>query len=460
MMGAVRGACSFFLGIVASLLIAAPAWADGPPTGSDPPQNFPMGPMPMACSSQPAGASCQNAAIYYLDQARASLGQPAYALPADFTSLSPVEQDLILTDLDRAQYDLPAIPGLTTELDTDAAQGVAVDDDPRSSGQNLASWNSNWAGAFSNMEAAYEGWVYDDGPGSTNLDCTPSDMSGCWGHRHTILWDFSGTGALAMGAAAGLDNSGVQGYAMLVGMGDSSYVPTYTFTWSAAQADGAGSHTYSPGTPQMTVEIEMDGEPGTVSDGQGQTCSSGTCDFLEPLGQPVTLTATPAAGSVFSEWFGSCSGSGVCTITPEQSWTGIGAFFTSVGSGGSSGSGGGGASGSGGSSGFAGSSGLGGSSGSGGQTGIPGAAATLRISRLTTSRATIHVALRGSHLVCTLSRRAGRRWERLHASSCGASVTYRHLTAGQYRLTVTSHTSSASRIVILRHGVSPSPPKH
>src|ERR1700759_2044427 len=114
--------------IAVTLLVAAPAWADGP-AGSDPANNFPMGPMPLSCWTQPAGASCQNAAIYYLDQARASLGQSAYTLPADFTSLAPINQDLILTNLDRTRYGLPAIPGLTAALDADASNGVAIDDD-------------------------------------------------------------------------------------------------------------------------------------------------------------------------------------------------------------------------------------------------------------------------------------------------------------------------------------------
>ena len=245
-----RGACGLFVMLVAALSVAAPAWADGP-VGSDPAQNFPLGGMPIACDSQPAGASCQNAAIYYLDQARASLGEPAYALPADFTSLSPVDQDLILTNLDRTQYGLPAIPGLTAALDSDAVNGVAVDDDPRPSDPNFDyGWTANWAGAFPNMEAAYEGWMYDDGPGGINLDCTPSNMTGCWGHRHDILWSFSGPGALAMGAAAGLDNSGVQGYAMLLGMGNSSYVPTYTDTWTTAQAEAREAIPTAPAHPK------------------------------------------------------------------------------------------------------------------------------------------------------------------------------------------------------------------
>lgn len=451
--------------LVAALLIAAPAWADGP-AGSDPAHNFPLGGMPVACDSQPDGALCQNAAIYYLDQARASLGQPAYALPADFTSLSPVDRDLILTNLDRGVYGLPPMPGLTDGLDADAANGVTVDDDPHSSDPDFTYWGSNWAGAFPNIEAAYELWTYDDGLGGGNLDCTPTNMSGCWGHRHNILWSFGGTGALAMGVAAGPDASGEQGYTMLLGRGDSSYAPTYTYTWAAAQADGAGTHTYKPEIPQMTVQIQVGGDgTGAVSDSDGQVCTSDTCDFLEPVNQPVTLTETPSSGSVFEAWFGACSGSAPCTITPAQSQTWLDAWFNAAPSGGGmgggsgAGTGGGSGTGSGGSPGWGGSAGSSGSpgpsgpgGGSGGKTGTAHVITPPRISRLTSSPATIHVKLQGSHLVCKLSRRIGHRWARPHVSHCGASVIYRHLIAGRYRFTVTSGTASVSRIVILRHG--------
>src|ERR1700744_6401808 len=109
--------------IATTALATASAQADGP-AGSDPAQNFPIGPIPASCGSQPDGVECQNAAIYYLDQARASLGQPAYALPPDFTALTPVDQALILTDLDRTLYGLPPAPGRTAALDADAANGM------------------------------------------------------------------------------------------------------------------------------------------------------------------------------------------------------------------------------------------------------------------------------------------------------------------------------------------------
>lgn len=213
---------------------ALAAWA-----GSDPASNFSVGSLPAACQTDPTGAVCVSASVSYLDQARASLGQPAYALPSDFASLSAPQQVLVLTNLDRTLYKLPPITGLTDALDQDAAAGVSSDSDPQPSTSDWYGYTSNAAWGNENVVLAYEGWMYDDGPGSGNVDCTSSNPSGCWGHRHDILWEF-GAGALAMGAAAGTDNSGAPSYTMLLMQGSPSYQPVYTYSWSQAVADGAG----------------------------------------------------------------------------------------------------------------------------------------------------------------------------------------------------------------------------
>jgi hypothetical protein len=263
-----------------------------------------------------------------------------------------------------------------------------------------------------------------------------------------------------MGAAAGPDASGQQGYTMLLGRGDSSYVPSYTYTWAAAQTDGAGTHAYNPGIPQMTVQIQIGGSgAGAVSDSNGQVCSSGTCDFPEDVDQPVTLTETPSSGSTFYAWYGACSGSATCTFTVDQSQSFIYAYFGPApstgglggGSGGSgSGSGGGPGSGSGGGLG----NGSGGGSGTSPGGGFGGTGATgPRILRVSTSTATIHAHVSGSHLVCELARQTHGRWGHPRVSHCEGSITYRHLTAGRYRLTVVSGKKSVSATIMLRHRI-------
>ncbi|MHB1975425.1 MAG: hypothetical protein ACYCR4_14260, partial [Acidimicrobiales bacterium] len=55
----------------------------------------------------------------------------------------------------------------------------------------------------STLAAEYD-WVYDDGYGSANVDCTSPGASGCWGHRDVILGQYTGLGCTdcVMGAAA------------------------------------------------------------------------------------------------------------------------------------------------------------------------------------------------------------------------------------------------------------------
>ena len=242
------------LGLVC-VAIAYAGWG-----GTDPAKNFPAGQLPPACNSAPTGKECVDAAVYYLDKARAKLGEPPYQLPADFSSLGAAKQLFILTNLDRIQYGLPPITGLTASLNHDAyATGIAAVNDPEPTAQTdeIAEYTSNWAGGYENAPLAYEAWMYDDGLGSVNLDCTPSHRAGCWGHRHDILWAFDRTDVLAMGAASGSDSS----YALLLVGGfpadpswdDPGYTPTYSYTWAQAVADGAGTNTYDPGSPQTQV---------------------------------------------------------------------------------------------------------------------------------------------------------------------------------------------------------------
>jgi hypothetical protein len=201
----------------------------------DPTSNFTADP---SCS---APASCLTAAIGLLDRARAWMGQPAYRLPSNFSALGAPEQAFVLTDLDRVQYGLQPVPGLTADLDASAAAGVRLDRDPMPDTAGLVSIASNWASGYGDMPLAYEAWMYADGPGATNLDCVTPAGSGCWTHRHNILRSFSGGGPLAMGAAAGTGADGRPGYALLLVQGSTAYRPAYLYTWSQAVAAGAGT---------------------------------------------------------------------------------------------------------------------------------------------------------------------------------------------------------------------------
>ena len=228
----------------ACVAIASAAWG-----GRDPAHNTRIGTLPNSCRSAPAGKQCIDAVVYYLDKARSRVHLPPYALPANFASLSAPRQLFILINLDRIQYGLPPFPGMTARLNHDAlASGVWRADDPYpSKATKLNAWWPGWAGAFYNAPMAYETWVWNDGLGSTNPRCTPSDHSRCWGHRHSVLWNFGSGSVLAMGAAAGRDAHHHRGYAYLFVGCSASYKPAYTYTWKQAVKDGAGTNTYDYG---------------------------------------------------------------------------------------------------------------------------------------------------------------------------------------------------------------------
>jgi hypothetical protein len=189
-----------------------------------------------------------------LDQARAKLGQPPYTLPRNFASLDSAEQLFVLTDLDRVTNGLRPIYGLTAALDQAAAAGVQSASDPVTTDPGAMVIASNWAGGYPNAPFAYEAWMYDDGLGSNNVDCTPADTSGCWAHRDNILLPF-GSGWLAMGAAAGVGPSGIPGYAALLVESDSSYRPAFLYTWSDAVAEGAGGTAAAVSRARPRAEI-------------------------------------------------------------------------------------------------------------------------------------------------------------------------------------------------------------
>ena len=228
----------------ASALGATAAQAAAP----NPSANMPIQ-TPASCNAA-TSVACENAVVVALDNAHTALGLGPYTLPSDFDTLPPVDQLLILSNLDRVAYGMPPISGLSPALDSAAQLGVANDADPDPSSAlpaNLGAygWSSNWAGGFANAPLAYYMWMYDDGVGSPNLDCSNAASQGCWGHRQDVL-AFSNAGALVMGAATGVDHHGMTGYALtIVGTASASTAwTTLNYTWTQALADIGGS---SPG---------------------------------------------------------------------------------------------------------------------------------------------------------------------------------------------------------------------
>jgi hypothetical protein len=183
---------------------------------------------------------CEDAVLAAIGNARNQEGLPGMVLPTDWTQLSAPQQLFTATNLERTVRGLPALSGMATALDQTSQTAAAQNADPAApAGFPWSSWGGNWAGAVgSPLEAVYF-WMYDDGPGSYNIDCTPTDTAGCWGHRNNVLMSLACTPCV-MGT--GFNATAYQGHPswteLLVG---SSGSPALDFTWSQVLADLPGS---------------------------------------------------------------------------------------------------------------------------------------------------------------------------------------------------------------------------
>jgi hypothetical protein len=101
--------------------------------------------------------------------------------------------------------------------------------------------------------------------------------------------------------------------------------------------DGGGGPTVNPGTDagrssvDFTVTVTLTGSGGgtIASNPAGMTCAGSTCTGTYARGTTVTLTPSPAPGSVFVAWSGGCSGSGACAPLVERD-VAIGAELASL----------------------------------------------------------------------------------------------------------------------------------
>lgn len=154
------------------------------------------------------------------------------------------------------------------------------------------------------------------------------------------------TNGLPNGATASIPVTGPNNYSrtfsILAGTGQSvsSADAGQYFTTPPSVSFGGGTYIASPatqsfvvpggGNPTFTVEYRLGriltltksgaGSGSVSSNPAGINCGS-TCAFTFADGASVTLTPTPAAGSVFAGWGGACSGTGACTVTMSAAQT-------------------------------------------------------------------------------------------------------------------------------------------
>ncbi len=154
--------------------------------------------------------SCDRAILKALNAARRS--EPLAAISGSFSlaayaALTPAEQIFAIADIERTSRGLPAMTGLTTQLDAMAAAGVRDQIDPRielplrlAGGGMATTFGSNFAEGTANAIGADYFWMYDDGAGSPNASCTSHSRELCWAHRRNILGDYESPRYCAPGA--------------------------------------------------------------------------------------------------------------------------------------------------------------------------------------------------------------------------------------------------------------------
>jgi len=185
-------------------------------------------------------------------------------LPGNWSSLTIPRQLFVVTQLERTARGLPPESGLANDWDRVAQQGADAGEDPTGTAtvtpyRQASPWEGNnfdpsgsytspglgsiWYGGTDPL-AGFMLWMYQDGLSrdgtSNNLDCHPSDTSGCWGHRDIVLnaEPFLACQLVcAIGAATATASSSSRG-------GDTEAFPSagdnadpLVFTWSSELAD-------------------------------------------------------------------------------------------------------------------------------------------------------------------------------------------------------------------------------
>jgi hypothetical protein len=191
---------------------------------------------------------CQETEAADIDSALASEGLQPLTWPAALYNLPLAEQEFVVTNEERVLRGLAPITGMATAADQNALAGAQAEEDPpiqEVPGENAAL--GNWAEDYGALGSDFD-WMYNDGPGSFNIDCpSGSSSSGCWGHRDAIL-----TNTISGPLAAPNGYTWVAGDACIPDSSISYFsncdleyvlVPTtgvgYDFTWAQALADGA-----------------------------------------------------------------------------------------------------------------------------------------------------------------------------------------------------------------------------
>jgi hypothetical protein len=218
------------------------------PASTTLPANIPPSPNFLSsCYPHNDGAQCLSMIEQATTHARLFEGLGPMVLPSNFSALDPAEQAFVVTNIERVDRGLPPFVGLVDAFDADAQAGAQGNADPTPTqvppGLSVIAWASNWAENGNPLGSNYF-YMYDDGVGSGNVECTSAGQAGCWGHRKNVLsladYQQRYGGSLYMGAgeAYGTFANGWASDSELMVLA-SGPTPPLAYTWAAAVAAGA-----------------------------------------------------------------------------------------------------------------------------------------------------------------------------------------------------------------------------
>ncbi len=188
-----------------------------------------------SASTYDDSAGCVTAVVAAINAARAQEGLHSLQIPRNWHQLTPPEQLFVATNLERTVRGLPPLAGLTASLNMVAGTGASDGEDPpQQANSQYSTVAGNWIQGYSNpLEVVYI-WVYDDGPGSSNVDCSTSHPAGCWGHRNNLLVSLPCTTCEA-GAAFTPTDAGSQPLSYAEVIVESSLDDPLSFTWATEE---------------------------------------------------------------------------------------------------------------------------------------------------------------------------------------------------------------------------------
>jgi hypothetical protein len=204
-----------------------------------------------SCSADDNSSTCNQLALTAIGRARQSLekmGGVSLSLPA-YVKLTPAQQLFVVVNLERTERGLAPAAVLSKSLSAIAQAGAQAGRDPavgrvaRSlpGGGRTVYVGATWSGGWINPLGADYAWMYDDGPGGSNLDCRGGSAKLCWGHRDILLNSAGlkycpGQGELAMGTGHAGRAGGYGESDTVLMAGVCGHVPAdATFTWARAK---------------------------------------------------------------------------------------------------------------------------------------------------------------------------------------------------------------------------------